>query len=94
LPSIQGIVCDSAKINTNTATTLKSGSGVLHRVIVQNAGTGWTLTFFDNTAASGDVIFEFVTSQGAGVYEINAEFGTGLTVAGTGTAGVAFVYWA
>lgn len=43
----------SAPITTNTGTQVKSTNGVLAGVIVNTAGTSWTVTFYDGTSTSG-----------------------------------------
>jgi len=60
--------------------TLKTGAGVLRKVIVGNAGkSGATVTFYDNTAGSGTVIAVLNTSNILGQMEFDIAFSTGLT---------------
>lgn len=66
-------------ISTATTTTVKSGSGFLHRIIV-NGGTTGTITIYDNTAASGTIIAAFDTTNAIQSLEFNVTFGTGLTI--------------
>lgn len=76
-------------ISTATTTTVKSGAGTLHSIIITNAGaTSNTIKIYDNTAASGTVILDFSTSGGppvVGSYILDASFSTGLTVVTAGT---------
>lgn len=67
--------------------TAKSGAGTLIAVSINGPGTGSsTVTVYDNTAASGDVI-AVLNSDAQGLYQYGIEFSNGLTVAKTpGTA--------
>jgi hypothetical protein len=66
-------------ISTATTTTVKSGAGFLHRLIV-NGGTTGTIIIYDNTAASGTIIASFDTTNAIASYEFNVTFATGLTI--------------
>lgn len=73
-------------ITTATTTAVKSGAGIIDRIIVNTAGAGSTLTLYDNTAASGTKIGTFTTAAQASL-TINCAFATGLTaVTASGTA--------
>jgi len=73
-----------AHISTNSTTTLVTGPGILHSVVVNNTtGASDTITIYDNTAASGSVIA--ILSESVGTYIYDAAFGTGLTVVLSGT---------
>lgn len=67
--------------------TAKSGAGTLIAVSVNGPGSGSsTVTIYDNTSASGDVI-AIMNSDAQGLYQYGVEFSTGLTIAKTpGTA--------
>lgn len=68
-----------SNITTAATTTVKSGAGVLDRLVINTGGTGSTATIYDNTAASGTKIATLTTAtQGTILY--NVRFGTGLTV--------------
>lgn len=69
----------STYISTATTTTVKSGSGVLHTVIV-NGGTAGTVTIYDNTAGSGTIIAAFDSTNALNTYMFNVAFTTGLTI--------------
>lgn len=76
-------------ITTNTTTTVKSGAGVLRRIVINTKGsTSNTLTIYDNTTGSGTVIGVIDTVNGAsGHFEYGVNFSTGLTiVTANGTA--------
>ena len=46
-----------SNINTNTTSTVKSGAGVLKRIVVNKVGTlSNTCTIYDNTTATGTII--------------------------------------
>lgn len=73
----------------NATTTIKTGSGVLHGITINDVGAGGnTLTVYDNTAGSGTVIATIDTVELNGRYlPFDVRFGTGLTVVmATGTA--------
>lgn len=66
-------------ITTATTTTVKSGSGVLDRIIVNTGGASSVWVAYDNTAGSGTKI-----ASGSSATQIvlgyNCRFGTGLTI--------------
>jgi hypothetical protein len=71
-------------ISTATTTTVKSGSGLLHTIVV-NGGTAGTIIVYDNTAGSGTIIASFDSTNALATYTFNCTFATGLTVV-TGAA--------
>ena len=75
-------------INTNTTTTVKSGSGVLKRIVVNMAGAySNTCTIYDNTSGTGTIIGTIDPVHTQIVFEYDVVFNTGLTiVTATGTA--------
>jgi hypothetical protein len=68
-----------ATITTATTTTVKSGAGFLHRIVVTGGTTG-TIVIYDNTAASGTKIADFDTTNAIASYEFNVSYTTGLTI--------------
>lgn len=73
-----------AHITTNTTTTVKSGAGTLQNIVINNPGSAWVATVYDNTAGSGTVIA--VISAAAGqTLPYNLRFSAGLTIVTTGT---------
>jgi hypothetical protein len=82
-------------ITTKTTTTAKTGSGVLHGIVINKAGSADTLTVYDNTAGSGTTIGTItVTSSVNFVFLYDVAFSTGLTVVSGGTtAGDYTVIW-
>ena len=69
-------------INTTGTTTVKSGSGILRRIVINTKGSSSnTLTVYDNTSGSGTTIAVIDTVNGvSGHFEYNAAFSTGLTI--------------
>ena len=78
-------------ISTATTTTVKSGRGVLAKIILTETAAG-TITVYDNTAASGTVIALFKASVVEGEYTFDCKFLTGLTIV-TGAASKLSVIW-
>lgn len=73
-------------ISTATTTTVKSGAGFLHNLVVNTLGTvASTCTIYDNTAGSGTVIGVINTLALGGTFSFDVSFSTGLTLVTTGT---------
>lgn len=83
-------------LNANGTTTVKSGAGVLRRIVVNTKGsTANTLTIYDNTTATGAVIGAVDTVNAAGgAFDYELDFTTGLTVvlAGGTAADITIIY--
>ena len=78
-----------AHLNSTGTTTIKSGAGILRRVVINTKGSASnTFTIYDNTSGSGTVIAAIDTVNGvSGYFEYNVAFSTGLTVVdATGTS--------
>lgn len=78
-----------AHLNSAGTTTIKSGAGILRRVVINTKGSSSnTFTIYDNTSGSGTVIAVIDTvNGGSGHFEYNVAFSTGLTVVdATGTS--------
>lgn len=78
-----------AHLNSTGTTTIKSGAGILRRVVINKKGSASnTFTIYDNTSGSGTVIAAIDTVNGvSGYFEYNVAFSTGLTVVdATGTS--------
>ena len=73
-----------AYISTATTTVVKSGAGHLHSLVV-NGGTAGTIIGYDNTAASGDIVFSFDSTNALATYMFDVSFTNGLTIV-TGAA--------
>lgn len=73
-------------ITTATTTVVKSGAGILRRVIINSLGTvASTATIYDNTAGSGAKIGTLNTLALLGGLTFDVAFTTGLTIVTTGT---------
>ena len=66
-------------ISTATTTVCKTGAGLLNTVTVQG-GTAGTIIGYDNTAASGTILFSFSSTNALATYTFNVSFAIGLTV--------------
>ena len=78
-----------AHLNSTGTTTIKSGAGILRRVVINTNGSASnTFAVYDNTSGSGTVIAAIDTVNGvSGHFEYNVAFSTGLTVVNaTGTS--------
>jgi len=78
-----------AHLNSTGTTTIKSGAGILRRVVVNTNGSGSnTFTIYDNTSGSGTVIATIDTVNAVGgFFEYGLAFSIGLTVvSATGTS--------
>ena len=69
-------------------TVVKSGSGRLHGVQINNPSAGGVITVYDNTAASGTKLMTITSGFGSSAPAVflgplGAEFATGLTVVTT-----------
>jgi len=69
----------AVNILTATTTTVKTGAGHLNHLIAVG-GTMGNVTIYDNTAASGTVLFGPATPTAGGVIVADIEFAVGLTV--------------
>lgn len=87
-----------SNLTSNATTTVKSGAGILHAIIINANWTGGTITIYDNTAASGTKIFTMTigsptggllsTSGQSGPFStgpLGLEFSTGLTIVTAGS---------
>ena len=82
---------NATNITTATTTTVKSGRGVLARIVVGTTAAG-AITIYDNTAASGTIIGKLKSSIVEGTYHYGVKFGTGLTIV-TAAASDITVVW-
>lgn len=73
-------------ITTAATTVVKSGSGILERIIVNSGGSGSTIAIYDNTSAATTLIGT-ATSASQATLIYGCRFSTGLTiVTASGTA--------
>lgn len=84
-------------ITSATTTVVKSGSGILKRIIFNKFVALGVATIYDNTAASGTVIgtitlpLALLSSNGFIDYGLN--FSTGLTIVTSVAFDMTIVYW-
>ena len=78
-------------ISTGTTTVVKSGQGALLQIIIGKTTTG-TVTVYDNTAASGNIICAFGTSTTPFAFTIGAIANTGITVVTSAADQVSVIY--
>lgn len=72
---------------------LVTGTGILHRVIVNNVGTTATLDIYDATSGTSNKIFEWVSADGKVRADLDLPFQNGLRAISGGTFGnVVLVY--
>jgi len=82
---VEGVVSfNSARINSNATTVVKSSPGILHLITVNKAGSAWTITVYDNTQGSGEIIAQ-IDGTSVGSFAYNVYFETGLTIVTSGT---------
>lgn len=70
-------------VNANATTVVKFGPGVLHRITVNNAGSAWTVTVYDSTSGSGNVIAGIAAT--VQTFHYDTAFANGLTIVTAGT---------
>ncbi len=87
-----------AYVTAANATTVKSGAGRIHTIIVTGAGASFTtVTIYDSLTAAGTII-ALLKVEGASnasssqTYLLDAEFSTGLTLNLSATASVTITY--
>lgn len=81
-----------SNITTDTTTTIKSGPGILHSIVINTAASTGTATVYDNTAGSGTKIATLGTGT-AGTFVYDICFNTGLTiVTATAAADITVTY--
>lgn len=73
-------------VAASATTVVKTGAGILHRIVVNTALATGTLTIYDNTAASGTKIATVTIPAAPApshfVLEFQCAFATGLTIVG------------
>lgn len=84
---------DYLKISSNTTTQVKTGSGILHRIIVCDPGSSWQIDISDNTTGTGSDMGSLKPTS-AYVFEFKLRFQNGLRITTSGTtAGNIIVVW-
>jgi hypothetical protein len=70
----------------NATTTVKSGAGTLHSIVINTPGVADTITVYDNTSSTGTIIGVINDASASAVtLPYDAAFSTGLTVVVAGT---------
>jgi len=88
-----GIVGSYARINGAGTTTVRTGSGVLHRITI-NTGAAGSVTVFDNTAGSGTTIATITVAAAAPpvTLDYDLQFNIGLTLVVVGAIELTVVH--
>ena len=86
------------ELATNSTTTIKTGPGFLQGIVVNNAGTSWTLQIFDSVSGSGTAIgggtAAFTVPVAGTNLNYDCGFSNGLTIVTAGTTpGSVTVAW-
>ena len=93
-PWVTGEQDSFVHLAANATTTIKSGAGALHTVVINTKGITNTLTLYDNTAGSGTVIAVIDTTLSTTAFVYDLAFSVGLTtvVAGGTAADLTLTY--
>jgi len=76
----------SVDINTKTTTLVKSGAGVLYKIVVNKQGSADTITIYDALTATGTPLASISDTTKAPQYDFGGiKFSTGLTIVTGGT---------
>lgn len=85
-----------ANLTSAVTQTLKTGAGVLRRIMFNKLVSLSTLTAYDNTAGSGtkicSIALPLVLLSSQQSLEFGCAFSTGLTIVTTGTSDITVVY--
>jgi len=88
-----GSTGDYKHITTATTTQVKTGKGILKRVIVGDAGTDFTIDVYDDTGGGTNDQILSLAADGNRSLHINTRFAQGLKVVTGGTPGsVTLIY--
>jgi len=77
------------RIATNTTTVVKSGAGVLRRIVKSQGGT---VTIYDNTSAAGTIIHTLGGTNPQGTIFYDIPFTVGLTIVTSSGPDLVVVY--
>lgn len=69
----------STYISTATTTTVKSGAGILHKILIGTGGAGSNAVIYDNTTATGTILATIDTATRDN-FVLDLQFSTGLTI--------------
>jgi hypothetical protein len=82
-------------ISTGVGTTVKTGSGLVHSITINNPGTAWEVDVYDGTASSGTSIGKIRSAAAPSTLRLDGSFATGLfidTVKGTAVGDLTVTY--
>ena len=78
-------------ITSATTTTVKSGAGKLHAIVVNSTAAG-TIAIYDNTSAAGTLIGTLKASVVENTYFYECAFDIGLTIVTGGASNITVIY--
>jgi hypothetical protein len=78
-------------IKTATTTVVKTGAGVLNKVVINTTAAG-TITIYDNTSAAGATIATIAVSAIGPVFMYDLAFTLGLTVVTAAASDITVTY--
>lgn len=81
-------------ISTATTTQVKTGAGILHKIIVNAPASGSTIGILDNTTGTTVNLGEITNTTDLKPYELvyDCRFSTGLRIVTSGTDDITVVY--
>ena len=80
-----------SNISSATTTTVKSGGGFLHSIVV-NATAAGAITIYDSLTGTGTKIGTMKASIVEGTYIFDVTFATGLTIVTAGSSDITVSY--
>lgn len=72
---------------------LKSGPGIVGRLVIHTVGTTATVILYDSLTATGNILYSWASADGKIDIELDARFRTGLYLDISGTTPGGFVTW-
>lgn len=81
-------------ITTATTTQVKTGAGILHKIVINTPVAAETIGLIDNTSGSTVNIGEITTTADLKPYELvyDCRFSTGLRIVTSGTSDITVIY--
>jgi len=67
-------------ISTAATTVIRSAAGRLHTIVVQGGSAGTIIGYNNASAASGDIVFSFDSTNALATYHFDINFSLGLTI--------------
>lgn len=78
---------------SDDAALLKTGAGVVGKLIIHTVGTTAVVILYDALTATGNILYSWVTADGKIEKNLDARFTTGLYLQITGTTPGGIVTW-